>query len=138
LSTHGLLSADDYEKLASDEDFSNTYHRHSVMISPLGWELELVIPRSEWMARLEQIKSQSTWWLFGLFILFACAFVISMLYFTRPHRQHMYSMERLGQGDFQTYVEVRGQDEFSRLGIQFNRMVKRLRDVIWSLEQEQK
>lgn len=138
LSTHGILSVDDYQKQVSDKAFTDTYLRHSAMVPPLGWELELMIPRSEWMARLDQFKSQSTWWLFGLFMLFAFAFVISMLHFTRPLRLLMYSMERLGQGDFQTHVEIRGQDEFSRLAVQFNRMVKRLRDVILNLEQEQK
>jgi two-component system sensor histidine kinase YesM len=76
--------------------------------------------------------------LFVWFLLFTVVFIYFMIRFTKPLKQLVSSMNRLGGGDFNSYVVTKGKDETAILGNNFNRMLDRLHQLIVNLSEEQK
>ncbi|MFE5318838.1 sensor histidine kinase [Paenibacillus sp. NPDC056579] len=114
------------------------YFYSTVPIPRVGWKVIELVPQTELMGQLNRIKYQSFLWLFALFAVFTMVFVVLMLRFTGPIRGLLHSMNRLGQGDFNAQVHVRGEDEIAKLGVHFNRMTANLRGLIDKLSEEQK
>ncbi|WP_397376583.1 HAMP domain-containing protein [Paenibacillus sp. p3-SID1389] len=52
----------------------------------------------------------------GASILFSIVFIYFMIRFTKPLQQLVRSMNKLGDGDLQAYVEVNGDDEIAIVG----------------------
>lgn len=55
-------------------------------------------------------------------------------HFTKPVRQLMKATRDLARGNYQSRVEVKGEDELAGLMLEFNRMARRLERSIWQLE----
>lgn len=55
-------------------------------------------------------------------------------HFTKPIRQLVKATRELARGNYQSRVEVKGEDELSSLMMEFNRMARRLERSIWELE----
>ena len=55
-------------------------------------------------------------------------------HFTKPVRQLVKATRDLARGNYQSRVEVKGEDELSSLMMEFNRMARRLERSIWELE----
>ncbi|MGQ7888833.1 cache domain-containing sensor histidine kinase [Paenibacillus sp. WC2504] len=104
----------------------------------LGWKLVQFTPQTQLWNQLGGIRNQSMLWLFGWFVLFTVVFIYFMIRLTKPLKQLVSSMNRLGSGDFHSYVTIEGKDEFTILGNHFNRMIDRLQQLIMNLSEEQK
>ncbi|MZQ83069.1 HAMP domain-containing protein [Paenibacillus sp. 5J-6] len=104
----------------------------------LGWKLVQFTPQTELWNQLGGIRNQSVLWLFGWFLLFTVVFIYFMIRLTKPLKQLVSSMNRLGSGDFHSYVTIEGKDEFTILGNHFNHMLDRLQQLIMNLSEEQK
>lgn len=104
----------------------------------LGWKLVQFTPQTELWNQLGGIRNQSVLWLFGWFLLFTVVFIYFMIRLTKPLKQLVSSMNRLGSGDFHSYVAIEGKDEFTILGNHFNHMLDRLQQLIMNLSEEQK
>nr|WP_260440102.1 sensor histidine kinase [Cohnella lubricantis] len=115
-----------------------SYVARAVQVPQLGWELVNVVPQTELMQQLQRIKNQSYLWLFAWFAVFTIVFVLLMLSFTKPLRALLLLMGRVGKGDFNVQVAVKGRDEVARLGAHFNLMTANLRELIDRLSDEQK
>ena len=55
-------------------------------------------------------------------------------HFTKPLRQLVRATRDFARGNYQSRVEVSGEDELSELMVEFNRMARRLEKSIWELE----
>ncbi len=55
-------------------------------------------------------------------------------HFTNPIRQLMKATRDFARGNYQSRVEVKGEDELAGLMLEFNRMARRLERAIWELE----
>lgn len=55
-------------------------------------------------------------------------------HFTKPIRQLMKATRDFARGNYQSRVEVKGEDELASLMMEFNRMARRLEKSIWDLE----
>lgn len=55
-------------------------------------------------------------------------------HFTRPLRQLVKATRDFARGNYQSRVEVKGEDELAGLMLEFNRMARRLEKSIWDLE----
>ena len=55
-------------------------------------------------------------------------------HFTKPLRQLVKATRDLARGNYQSRVEVKGEDELASLMMEFNRMARRLERSIWELE----
>ena len=55
-------------------------------------------------------------------------------HFTKPIRQLVKATRDLARGNYQSRVEVKGEDELAGLMLEFNRMARRLERSIWQLE----
>ena len=55
-------------------------------------------------------------------------------HFTKPIRQLMKATRDFARGNYQSRVEVKGEDELAGLMMEFNRMARRLEKSIWALE----
>lgn len=55
-------------------------------------------------------------------------------HFTKPIRQLMKATRDFARGNYQSRVEVKGEDELAGLMMEFNRMARRLEKSIWDLE----
>jgi two-component system sensor histidine kinase YesM len=68
-----------------------------------------------------------------LAVLIVFTFIISILFsylITRPLKKLMKSFRKLQEGDFGTRVEVKGEDEFAKIGRTFNTMVANIKSLI--------
>ncbi|CAM4255002.1 sensor histidine kinase [Paenibacillus phoenicis] len=106
-------------------------------IPRLGWQVIQLIPQTLYQQRLGGLRNQSILWLMGASILFSIVFIYFMIRFTKPLQQLVRSMNKLGDGDLQAYVEVNGDDEIAIVGKHYNRMLTRLQQLIDRLSKEQ-
>jgi two-component system sensor histidine kinase YesM len=95
-----------------------------------GWRVITSIPLSELKKKSLFLRDIN---LFLLVILILLAFLLS-IFFTYivniPLKKLLLSLRRLGKGDFGTRVAVRGEDEFSQIGLTFNSMVENIEHLI--------
>ncbi|MBB3128578.1 sensor histidine kinase YesM [Paenibacillus rhizosphaerae] len=113
------------------------YSVSSREIPRLGWHVIQLVPQKLFRQELGGLRNQSILWLIGVSFLFSIVFIYFMIRFTKPLQQLVRSMNRLGEGDLQAYVEVRGDDEIAIVGKHYNRMLKRLQQLIGRLSKEQ-
>ncbi|WP_167746994.1 sensor histidine kinase [Cohnella luojiensis] len=106
-------------------------------IPQLGWRLVQLINQKSFADQLSHEKDKSIGWVVAWFFLFAIAFIILMLRVTSPFKQLAKSMNKVGKGEFNTLVKVKGADEIAVLGSNFNKMVGHLQDLIANLYDEQ-
>ena len=72
-------------------------------------------------------------------VLFVIALSVSVswflaYHFTKPIRRLVKATRDFARGNYQSRVEVKGEDELADLMIEFNRMARRLEKSIWELE----
>ncbi|WP_186445635.1 cache domain-containing sensor histidine kinase [Paenibacillus cremeus] len=102
-----------------------------------GWKLVQLVSSQAFASGLKQAKNKSTLLMLFWFSLFAVAFIGLMFRFTRPIIPLVRSMNRVGKGELNTTVEVRGNDEIAMLGRNFNKMVQQLQELVAHLSEEQ-
>ncbi|MEK0314744.1 sensor histidine kinase [Cohnella sp. 56] len=101
------------------------------VISPLtGWHVLVVQPRSEMLRQLSRIQ-----WLTAVII--CVTIVLSLILswavsglISKPIRKVLISMKKFQKGDFTQQVRVIGHDEVGQLGLGYNTMVGRIRELI--------
>jgi len=108
------------------------------LLPSLGWRIVQIVPQQELWQQLGGIRDQSILWLCGWFLVFTLVFIYVMFRFTKPINDMVRSMNRLGQGDFHSYVDVHGEDEIAVLGRRFNEMLDRLQQLLARLREEQR
>jgi sensor histidine kinase YesM len=113
------------------------YSVNSAQIPRLGWHVVQLVPQQQLWEQLGGIRNTSFMFLFGLSVLFAAVFIYFLIRFTKPLQHMARSMSRLGEGDFDTHVQVRGEDEIAVLGKNYNKMIDRLQETIARLHEEQ-
>jgi two-component system, sensor histidine kinase YesM len=114
------------------------YVVNSEPIPRLGWNVIQLVPQKQLWVELSGLRNKSILWLFGWFLLFTVVFIYFMIRFTHPLHHLARSMNRLGEGDFHSYVNVQGEDEIAVLGKNYNRMLGRLQQLISHLSEEQR
>ncbi|GIO11355.1 hypothetical protein J19TS2_09100 [Cohnella xylanilytica] len=101
------------------------------VVSPLtGWHVLAVQPRSELVKQLGRIQ-----WLTAVIV---CATIVLSLaaswavagFISKPIRRVLISMKKFQKGDFTQQVKVLGQDEIGQLGMGYNTMVQRIKELI--------
>ncbi|MBD2867015.1 sensor histidine kinase [Paenibacillus arenilitoris] len=102
-----------------------------------GWILLQLTESKAFSSQLNQVKNRSIGWVLFWFTLFAIAFVGLTFRFTHPIKELIHSMNRVGRGDLNIKVAVRGSDEIALLGSNFNKMVGQLQELIIHLSEEQ-
>lgn len=132
------LSLNQQAEATGSEISIRDYAISSEQLPRLGWKLVQFTPQTQLWNQLGGIRNQSMLWLLGWFLLFTVVFIYFMIRFTKPLKQLILSMNRLGNGDFNSYVVTEGNDEFTILGNNFNRMLDRLHQLIKNLSEEQK
>ena len=85
---------------------------------------------------------RQTQWLFCIVLLLIVLLIMQLSrgisqYLNRPLGELVGAMERVGAGDFETRTPVRREDEFNRLGTQFNDMVARIEELMQQVLAEQ-
>ncbi|THF77093.1 cache domain-containing sensor histidine kinase [Cohnella fermenti] len=113
------------------------YMVNSVTLPVTGWSLVQFVDQREFASQLSRERNKSTLWVLFWFSLFAVAFIGLTFQFTRPIKRLVKSMNLVGKGELQTEVTIRGRDEMAMLGRNFNKMTKRLQELVTHLSEEQ-
>ncbi|MDR6879036.1 sensor histidine kinase [Bacillus sp. 3255] len=113
------------------------YFVNDAYVPQLGWRLLQLMNQQDFATQLGREKDKSIGWVVAWFFLFAIAFIILMLRVTSPFKLLAKSMNRVGKGEFNTMVAIKGDDEIAVLGSNFNKMVSHLQDLIANLYDEQ-
>jgi two-component system, sensor histidine kinase YesM len=95
-----------------------------------GWRVISMLPVSVLQQKGMFLKNINY---FLLFILIIFTFIISILisnFITIPLKKLMSSFKKLQQGDFNTEVTIKGEDELAQIGTTFNTMVTNIRILI--------
>ncbi|KRF03768.1 hypothetical protein ASG89_03145 [Paenibacillus sp. Soil766] len=114
------------------------YFMNDAFVPQLGWRLVQFMNQKDFATQLSREKDKSITWVVAWFLLFAIAFIVLMLRVTSPFKQLAKSMTKVGKGEFNTLVTIKGEDEIALLGNYFNRMVLHLQDLISDLYDEQR
>ncbi|WP_167357159.1 cache domain-containing sensor histidine kinase [Paenibacillus pectinilyticus] len=114
------------------------YFVNDATVPQLGWRLIQFMNQKDFATQLSREKDKSITWVVAWFLLFAVAFILLMLRVTSPFKQLAKSMTKVGKGEFNTLVTIKGEDEIAMLGNNFNRMVLHLQDLISDLYDEQR
>ncbi|MDF2935846.1 MAG: hypothetical protein K0Q90_1219 [Paenibacillaceae bacterium] len=107
-------------------------------VPELGMSILRPVPEKQFLADLEKRMSRSVFSILAVFVLGILIFVLFLIRFTSPIASLLRSMKQVGDGDFRTSVQVKGNDEIALLGNNFNRMVTRLAELVQRLDEEQK
>ncbi|MGG1554897.1 sensor histidine kinase [Paenibacillus ferrarius] len=107
-------------------------------VPQLGWHLVQFMNQADFAKQLSREKDKSISWIMAWFLLFTIAFIILMLRVTSPFKQLAKSMNKVGKGEFNTSVQIKGEDEMAMLGSNFNKMVHHLQNLINDLYDEQR
>ena len=102
----------------------------------LGWSTVITIDDNIAFATLKQLLQV---FVVGTLIVSAIAALLARLIAeraTRPIVEAADAVGRIGQGDLDTKIEVKGQDELADLGSNINKMVKQIADLI-SIQKEE-
>jgi two-component system sensor histidine kinase YesM len=88
-----------------------TYLVNEADIPQLGWKFVQLMNQENFVSKLDREKNKSIGWVVAWFLLFAIAFIFLMIRFTGPFKHLVKSMNRVGKGEFNTTVQIKGQDE---------------------------
>jgi signal transduction histidine kinase len=113
------------------------YLLNEASLTGTGWKLVQLVDSQVFGYGLSRAKNQSILLVFFWFSLFAIAFIGLMFRFTMPIKKLVKSMNRVGKGELNTEVTVRGRDEIAMLSHNFNKMVLQLKELIAHLSDEQ-
>ncbi|WP_135555698.1 cache domain-containing sensor histidine kinase [Paenibacillus cymbidii] len=113
------------------------YMVNTTNIPVTGWSLVQLVDRKSFGTQLAAERNKSTLLVLLWFSLFAIAFVGLTFQFTKPIKRLVKSMNRVGKGELQTEVAVRGSGEMAMLGRNFNKMTKQLQELVANLSEEQ-
>lgn len=102
-----------------------------------GWSLAQLVDLETYRAPLGEARNRSLLFVLFWFSVFAIAFIGLMFRFTKPLKRLIYAMSRVGLGQLNVEVNVRGRDEMAMLGRYFNRMALQLQSLIAHLSDEQ-
>lgn len=95
-----------------------------------GWKVITSIPLSE-LKKKSLFLRDINMFLLGILILLAFLLSIFFTYIVNiPLKKLLLSLRKLGKGDFGTRIAIRGEDEFSQIGLTFNSMVENIEDLI--------
>ncbi|WP_127587152.1 cache domain-containing sensor histidine kinase [Paenibacillus koleovorans] len=134
-SLHGSSTADQMPAIRTSG--GKEYIVNRAAIPQLGWTYYQLMSREDFVGRLQFVQTKSIIWVSVWFAAFAVFFIIMMLRFTQPLRELARSMSRVGKGEFNSQVKIRGVDEVSLLGRHFNNMIQRLDELVVNLQLEQ-
>lgn len=125
-SSASIMGGDSELKL-DDKD----YFTHYESIPSTNWKIFITMPRSEMTNKLSSV----------LFILIGIAFIISVgaiiftwniiKKYTAPILELDRLMEKGSSGDFNVYFNPTSEDEISRLGISFNRLMDKIKTLTY-------
>ncbi|GGE02083.1 cache domain-containing sensor histidine kinase [Paenibacillus nasutitermitis] len=137
----GALSEPEYAKLFSTINKSEKstlnmkldnkdYLITSNPSSQFGWTAVTAIPISTLQAKSVFIKQINI--SLALIMVFLClaGSVGISIWITSPLKKLMRAFVKLRNGNFEAQVEIRGQDEFSIIGLSFNMMVRNIKQLI--------
>ncbi|WNR43262.1 sensor histidine kinase [Paenibacillus roseipurpureus] len=116
----------------------HVYLVNDANVPQLGWKLVQFMNQKNFATQLSREKDKSISWVIAWFLLFTVAFILLMLRVTSPFKQLAKSMTKVGKGEFNTLVKIKGEDEIAMLGSYFNKMVLHLQDLISDLYDEQR
>ncbi|MDB5056371.1 MAG: hypothetical protein JWM44_4421 [Bacilli bacterium] len=95
-----------------------------------GWQVIVLQPRSYLLKQLNPIK-------WATFLILCITFLLTLVFswaasaiITKPLKLILSSMKKFQKGDFSQYVELKGKDEIGQLGIGYNTMVNRIKELI--------
>lgn len=116
-------------------------HRYLVntaTVPQMGISLLYLMPYDQFLKQLDQTTFRSFIGILITFMLGILLFVLLLIRMTKPIYSLLYSMQQVGKGDFDASVSLKGKDEIALLGFNFNKMVIRLKELIYNLEEEQR
>lgn len=92
-----------------------------------GSEIRLPIATGDYKGLFDRARNQSLFMFLGVFVVGIALSAGVAARFTRPARRLDAALRELSDGDLETEVEVRGNDEMARLGLAFNEMTRKMR-----------
>jgi two-component system sensor histidine kinase YesM len=113
------------------------YLVNDAYIPQISWRLVELINQNDFVAQLSLEKNKTIIWVIVSFVLFAIAFIVLMIRFTGPFKRLVKSMNLVGKGEFNTTVQIKGEDEIAVVGRNFNKMVLHLQELVENLSIEQ-
>jgi len=90
-------------------------------------EIRLPISIGAFENLFDRLRNQSLFMFLGVFVVGIVLSAGVAARFTRPARRLDAALRDLSDGDLETEVEVRGNDEMARLGLAFNEMTRKMR-----------
>lgn len=95
-----------------------------------GMKVITMIPLTEFMPRINQLKSLALLLLAGALLISAMLIFGFSLGITRRFNELSTKMRRVHKDNFESFIDVKGKDEVAQLGQIFNLMVKRLGQLV--------
>ncbi|WP_168121425.1 histidine kinase [Paenibacillus sp. HB172176] len=102
------------------------------------WILYQVMSKDQFSSQLHALRNLSLFWMLLLVLVLCLVVMTIILRFIKPLGALQRSMTRVGSGDFNSLVHIKGNDEIAVLNRQFNRMVGDLQALIRNLSEEQR
>ena len=90
-------------------------------------EIQLPISVDDYESLFDRVRRQSLFLFLGVFLVGIALSAGAAARFTRPARRLDAALREVSDGDLETEVEVRGNDEMARLGLAFNEMARKMR-----------
>jgi len=90
-------------------------------------EIQLPISVDDYESLFDRARRQSLFSFLAVFLVGIALSAGAAARFTRPTRRLDAALREVSEGDLETEVEVRGNDEMARLGLAFNEMARKMR-----------
>jgi len=90
-------------------------------------EIQLPISVRDYDSLFDRVRRQSLFLFLGVFLVGIALSAGAAARLTRPARRLDAALREVSEGDLDTEVEVRGNDEMARLGLAFNEMARKMR-----------
>ncbi len=120
--------------VASHQKYLINYQR----LNKNAWKVAEIIPYESLLGEIRQLGSKIGWVLCLFILLFVVIAILIAISITRPIKQLCGSMRKVEDGDLTVQVRVISEDEVGLLVSSFNKMVKKIKELIDQLVIEQR
>lgn len=118
-------------------DGSEKFFVSQRMMDKADWRLVSVSDYDTLFQQLIDLRTRNLLMIGGVLVLFIFISYIIISRIIQPIFQLIRSMEAVEQGDFESSIEVNGDDEIALLGRSFNRMILEINRLITGIHEEQ-
>ncbi|WP_176444758.1 sensor histidine kinase [Paenibacillus herberti] len=129
-----LQTINDSSRIVKNDKFYKVIHKRD---QATGWTIGAYFSEDQLYASINQFRKSTI--LTVIQTIFIC--LIASYFISRsiagPIQKLKKLMKQFGSGDFNPYFEIRRKDEIGALGVGFNQMVKRIKELVQLVYEEQ-